>query len=519
MEKAKVLIIDNEADFASKLGMSLKNKFNVDIKSDLTGLDACFKQYNLILLDTDIKSVNDGIDYIIDNRINGSSVEIIIMTPLMEDEYEKLVKKCGIYYLPKKVSEGGVLTLTPIKFYSAFCMNILEKKKFDYVAFETDRLLYTNNHIFDEPHDLMRHLELNNLRINLVSISPKIDLLKEKIKMIAMHKKAQSICILGESGVGKEEFAKFFHIMAHYRSNFIPINVPAEPNNLFESELFGHEKGAFTGADSVKKGKIELADGGTLFLDEIGDLPLESQVKLLRVLQEKTITRLGGTKPIKVDFRLVAATNANLFEKVRRKEFSEALLYRLLEFPLMIPPIRERSEDIRVISEYIINNFKDKRQTVTISDNAMAMLQQYPWPGNIRELSSILKRCIVYKNAAEIQINAEDIKKELNENLWLTKPEYLRHNVDKSMMQDIEIGDDIDEPYDKRVNRFRLKLLYNTAKSASSISEACKKLHFNNTETYYGKLKLIFENYPDLKEGIDMSVLYPRKYKKTNTKN
>lgn len=214
-----------------------------------------------------------------------------------------------------------------------------------------------------------------------------------------------SVMFFGESGVGKELFANFIHKNSK-RANkpFVAINMAAIPHNLIESELFGFEKGAFTDATTAKTGLFELANEGTLFLDEIGEMPFEIQAKLLRALQEKEITRLGGLKPIKIDVRIVSATNANLEQKIANNEFRSDLYYRLNTIPINIPPLRERKEEILSISEKIINNTckEYELEPKTLSEEAKTALLEYEYPGNIRELISIVQRACILSEKNEI---------------------------------------------------------------------------------------------------------------------
>ncbi|MDQ0973213.1 PAS domain S-box-containing protein [Neobacillus niacini] len=209
-----------------------------------------------------------------------------------------------------------------------------------------------------------------------------------------------TVLILGESGVGKEVFAKAIHEASEKpNAPFITINCGAIPASLFESELFGYERGAFSGADyKGKKGKIELAKGGTLFLDEIGEMPLEMQVKLLRVLQERKFYRVGGEKEINIDFRVIAATNRDLLELMKQEKFREDLYYRLNVVTLYIPPLRERREDIIELTHHYLNEFSQnyQRPIHDFSPEVMQTMLRYEWPGNIRELRNMVERLVVF---------------------------------------------------------------------------------------------------------------------------
>ncbi len=215
-----------------------------------------------------------------------------------------------------------------------------------------------------------------------------------------------SILLLGESGVGKEVFASYIHKNSpRIKKPFVAINMAALPDNLIESELFGFEKGAFTDASEAKAGQFELANGGTLFLDEIAEMPYGVQAKLLRALQEKEVRRLGSSKTIKIDIRVISATNADLHKKIDNGEFREDLYYRLNTIPLNIPPLRERRDEILEIANKVCeeNCKKYEFEAKSFSKEAQSELQEYNWPGNIRELISVVERAVILSENQEIQ--------------------------------------------------------------------------------------------------------------------
>ncbi len=217
-----------------------------------------------------------------------------------------------------------------------------------------------------------------------------------------------TVLISGESGTGKELIARALHEnSARHAGPFIKINCAAIPKTLMESELFGYDKGAFTGAVGAKPGRFELAHGGTLFLDEIGEIPIEMQVKLLRVLQESEFERVGGIKTIKVDVRLVTATNRDLLAEVGAGAFREDLFYRLNVVPIHIPPLRERREDIPLLADHFIAKFNDrlKKEIATITPEAIERLVAYQWPGNIRELENLMERTMLFCEGPDILVS------------------------------------------------------------------------------------------------------------------
>jgi DNA-binding NtrC family response regulator len=223
---------------------------------------------------------------------------------------------------------------------------------------------------------------------------------KLKQVTVALHRAAATdttVLLEGESGTGKELFARALHALSPRADGpFVAINCAAIPETLLETELFGHEKGAFTGAAMRKPGKFELAHRGTLFLDEIGDLPLALQAKILRSLEDKRFERVGGTAPLQVDVRVVAATNRNLKAAVAARQFREDLFFRLSVFPIAIPPLRDRIDDITTLARYFIDRFcRDLKKRLTLSVAAEQALHAYPWPGNVRELQNCIERAVI----------------------------------------------------------------------------------------------------------------------------
>jgi DNA-binding NtrC family response regulator len=260
---------------------------------------------------------------------------------------------------------------------------------------------------FDQENGTLaeNQIETQNQEIEgIIGESPLLKEVIEKIKIVAPAE--TSVLILGESGTGKERVAHSIHDLSANKSNAIVIvNCAALPHSLIESELFGHEKGAFTGANSLRIGKFEQADNGTIFLDEIGELPLDSQVKLLRVLQEKEIQRLGGNKTIKINVRIVAATNRSLEKEVAEGRFRLDLYYRLNVFPIQLPTLKERKEDIEALANYFLKKYAASSRKVvnSISASALQQLMNYDWPGNIRELEHLVERNVLLAKTNEIE--------------------------------------------------------------------------------------------------------------------
>jgi transcriptional regulator with GAF, ATPase, and Fis domain len=219
-----------------------------------------------------------------------------------------------------------------------------------------------------------------------------------------------TVLILGETGTGKELVARAVHNASRRKDKpLIKVNCSALPTGLVESELFGHEKGAFTGATEKRTGRFELADGGTIFLDEVGELPLETQVKLLRVLQEREFERVGSAKTIRVDVRVIAATNRDLRQAIAEGRFRQDLYYRLNVFPVHLPSLRQRTEDVPLLVHYFVERYAAKvGRTITgVSAEAMERLARYPWPGNVRELENVIERAVILSTGPELSVGPE----------------------------------------------------------------------------------------------------------------
>jgi two-component system response regulator HydG len=288
----------------------------------------------------------------------------------------------------------------------------LKQGAYDYITkpFDPDELVHTIRNAIEhrraqlEVMQLREHLQEVFPRTEIVGHSPAMTRVGESIEMVAPTD--TTVLITGESGSGKEVVARAIHAASPRRHMpFVVIHCGALTESLLESELFGHERGAFTGAQARRKGKFEAADGGTVFLDEIGDISLKTQTDLLRVLQEKEIVRVGGTQPTKVDFRCIAATNRDLEAMVKDGTFRFDLFYRLNIFPVALPPLRERRQDIPLLAEALLKKHATamNRPVPRISPAALDLLLNYDWPGNVRELENAIERALVIGRGPEIQ--------------------------------------------------------------------------------------------------------------------
>ncbi|GJM15945.1 MAG: hypothetical protein DHS20C13_12720 [Thermodesulfobacteriota bacterium] len=315
------------------------------------------------------------------------------------------------------------------------CINIYSKEKDAFNTDETNLLEIITRQIevainnakqaselenaLSEVNKLKKQLESENIYLKeeiktehnfeeIIGATKSLKDVLDKVQMVA--KTDATVLIRGETGTGKELIARSIHSVSKKSGRpLVKVNCPAIPSGLIESELFGHEKGAFTGALTKKIGKFELADGGTIMLDELGDLPLESQAKLLRVLQEKEFERVGGTKTIKVNVRVIAATNRDLEEAVNEGKFRADLFYRMNVFPIDVPPLRERKEDIDLIAHHFMNKFSTKlgKNLNKIGPETIKKLKNYAWPGNIRELENIIERASILSTGNVLHISED----------------------------------------------------------------------------------------------------------------
>jgi transcriptional regulator with GAF, ATPase, and Fis domain len=241
---------------------------------------------------------------------------------------------------------------------------------------------------------------------DFISRSPALQKILAKVEQVAATD--ATVLILGESGTGKELLARAIHNLSQRSDHpLVKVNCAALPMHLIESELFGHEKGAFTGAIARKAGRFELADGGTIFLDEIGEMPLELQAKLLRILQDGEFERVGGQQTLKVDTRVIAATNRDLKTEIQHGRFREDLYYRLYVFPITIPPLRERKEDIPLLVNHFVKKYSAKtgKKIESVSQHIIDTLQAYPWPGNVRELENVIERAVIVSPGKQLKLD------------------------------------------------------------------------------------------------------------------
>jgi two-component system nitrogen regulation response regulator NtrX len=370
MAKALVMIVDDEQGIRETLSGIFEDE-GYDTVTAASGEEAVprAKETNpdLVLLDIWLTGM-DGLETLKALREFNPDLPVIIISGHASIELAVKATRIGAYdILEKPLSMEKVL----LTVYRAIEKRNLERE---------NRALREN---------LLK-------RCRMVGDSPKMQQLREQIKMAAMSN--SRVLILGESGSGKELVARLLHENSPRASKpFVEVNCAAIPQELIESELFGHEKGSFTGAFEMKRGKFEQASGGTLFLDEIGDMSLQTQAKVLRVMETQEFQRVGGNRNIKVDVRIISATNKDLGEEVKKDSFREDLYFRLNVIPIKVPPLRERVEDIPALVAYFLGTFaaESGQQPKEITADAVGILQKYSWPGNIRELKNVLERLAI----------------------------------------------------------------------------------------------------------------------------
>ncbi len=365
----KILIVDPDVQRACALQSNLR-----------------FLEYQAVLS----PSVAEAVQHVEEN----SAVDVMIIAPCSEGDavfsvFQQVRKKAP--YLPiirMSLDDEEDPVHPDLDAGCVACMPLPAHNTEVQAALQQVVAYLENRHLSGQP----RSLELFR---NLIGSSAAIRDIRKLIEQVAGTE--ASVLLLGESGTGKEVVARHIHYHSKRRYKpFVPVNCGAIPSELLESELFGHEKGSFTGAIHTRRGRFEIASGGTLFLDEIGDMPLPMQVKLLRVLQERTFERVGSNRSITADIRIVAATHTNLEQGIANGRFREDLYYRLNVFPIEMPPLRERIEDLPLLVSDLISRIEhEKRGSIRLTPDALESICHYSWPGNVRELANLMERLII----------------------------------------------------------------------------------------------------------------------------
>lgn len=369
---APILIVDDDSGNREGLALLLQQAgYEVTVAESGENALQQLEEKNFAIIITDLMLPGiSGLDIL--RRIKESTPQtpVILMTGHASTETAVEAMKEGAFdYLTKPV-------------------NVKKLKILLYKALEKSRLVAENLY-------LRQQLRGKYHFANMIGNSPSMQIIFKQMEKIIQTD--STVLILGESGTGKELVARAVHFnSARKEKPFIAINCGAIPGELLESELFGHVKGAFTGAGSDKAGRFEEAEGGTIFLDEIGTMPMQLQMKLLRVLQEREVERVGSSRKIRLNVRIISATNADLIELVKTREFREDLYYRLNVIPVNLPPLRERREDIPLLVKHFLKKSSDGQNhpACTLSSEAAIALQQYDWPGNVRELENVIERAV-----------------------------------------------------------------------------------------------------------------------------
>jgi two-component system NtrC family response regulator len=379
MRGYRILLIDDDRSLVEVMEFNLKEQgYKVDTAlSGEQGLTLFNRRaYQLVITDMKMPGM-DGMQVLKSLRQIRPQVMVIMITAFGSVEMAVEAMKLGAYdYLTKPLNLDE--------------FNLIVRH-----ALERYQLLEENQRLKEELKDKFG-------RNNIITVSPKMLKVLDMVERVAQSK--ATVLIQGESGTGKELLAKALHYQSERRQGpFIAINCAAIPRELLESELFGHLKGAFTGAQRDRKGKFELADGGSIFLDEIGELPLELQTKLLRVLEEQQVDVVGAETPTRIDVRIIAATNQDLQQLTRKGRFREDLFYRINVIPIYVPPLRERPEDVPVLFKYFVDKFAPGKR-IDCSPALLAELKRYPWKGNVRELENLCKRMLLLRKSDELGV-------------------------------------------------------------------------------------------------------------------
>jgi two-component system response regulator AtoC len=382
MQTAKILVADDEQNLRRVLVAMLRREGH-EVVQAASGVEAIERLADVDVVITDLRMPGaDGMEVLRTAARSFPQIPVIMITAYGSVGQAVEAIKAGAFdYIEKPFEQDSIRTIVEKAIGQAAANRMAPRQTLDPVS---------------DPQ--------GTGRFGLVGQSPEIQNIFAVIEKVADT--PSTVLITGESGTGKELVAKALHENSSRRTGpFIKINCAAIPKTLMESELFGYEKGAFTGATSSKPGRFELADTGTLFLDEIGEIPVEMQVKLLRAIQESEFERVGGLKTIKVDVRLVTATNRDLEQEIARGNFREDLYYRLNVVPLQIPPLRKRTGDIPLLVSHIIKKFNERlKKTISgIAEDALAALEAHGWPGNIRELENVLERTILFTKGDRIE--------------------------------------------------------------------------------------------------------------------
>jgi len=473
MEKGRIIIVEDEQHILNMLNELLTAKgYSVDCFLDARSALIALKNKGYHLLITDLLMPKiDGLQLI--NFIQKEYLNTlgIVITGYGSLETALSAMRCGAFdYLLKPFKFEEVLSSveSAMQYSRLLAGDNIPKK----LATKANLLRrFSENRVVRENTLLRSFLKDKYKFENVIGVSLGMQKVFELIEKVADTN--ATVLIVGESGVGKELVARAIHFNSSRRDKpLVVVNCGAIPETLLESELFGYEKGAFTGATATRLGRFELADGGTIFLDEIGDMSFNLQVKLLRAIQERAFERIGGSKTIDVDLRIIAATNRDLDELVREGKFRDDLYYRLNVVPINIPPLRERKQDVPVLYSHFLerSNAVNNANVQGFSDETMEVLLEYDYPGNVRELQNLVERLVVLKKSG--LVNIEDLPEKF----------YTPHRKEQASL-------DLARGYDTLVSEFEQDLILKALNETNGVkSKAAQVLSMNRT-TLIEKMK------------------------------
>lgn len=442
----KILIIDDNKDFCLLISKLLEKKgCDINVLNDTTNIVNKINNYNpdIILLDV-VLPTKSGIEILDDIKKAEISVPVLMISNREDSKLIVAAMKAGASdYIPKTAD---------------------------------------NDELWEKIKKLAEMQQMKTTETDLRDFSNIIgdsESTKNMMKMISKVTQTDApVFLRGESGTGKSLIAETIHSHSNRKNRpFMTINCPAIPATLLESEFFGHEKGSFTGAIKAKEGKFEVANGGTVFLDEIAELPMDLQVKILRVIQNKEFERVGGLKTIKTDIRIIAATNKNVEKAVKEGAFREDLFYRLNVLPIYVPSLRERANDIPSLAKYFfeLHVKKEGKKFNHLSEEIIETLKRYPWPGNIRELENVIERAIIL--GKEPDIRARDLPENIRQKNFIDKKTYSDNFTEKTSNSPLSLKD---MEYESLVEALK--------GSAGNISKAAKVLNISR-DTLYKRMK------------------------------
>ena len=460
-----ILVVDDEADNREIFRLNFRREFDIVLASNGAEAIKKLEEQDIAVIITDHRMPNmTGLELLQEVIATSPQTIRIMLTAYTETDL-----------LLKGINEGQIYRYI-VKPWDASDMRITIKR-----AIERYHLESENRRLIEELRQVNTYLrsEIEHDWSEVIGAEGGLAEIMESVGKVAPGR--TTVLLRGESGTGKELIARAIHQASPRRDkSLIKVNCGAIPETLLESELFGHEKGAFTGAAAQRKGRFELADGGTIFLDEIGDMSMALQVKLLRVLQEQEFERLGGAKTVKVDARVIAATNRNLEDMMQKGEFREDLFFRLNVFPIQLPQLRRRKQDIAELAGFFLQRYSAEsgKRVTKIDDEALDRLRDYPWPGNVRELENVIERATILASGEAITL--EDLR-------FLDAYAFTRRKEETAAAGGATTADQLgDVTLPESLSRIEKdELIRAMEEAAGSKAKAARELGINRSTLYY----------------------------------